>query len=68
SAGITSIGIDAPPHIQCHRKEVYDRILASGENTTPAASTAPAQAVRIWGQQLQKTANNLQNKKDNRQS
>ena len=48
SAGITSIGIEAPPQIRVHRKEVYDRILESGEELPPPAATGPAQAVQLW--------------------
>lgn len=48
SAGITSIGIEAPQDIRVHRKEVWEKIQASGEDRTPAAATGAAQAVQLW--------------------
>ncbi len=53
SAGNISVGIDAPSHIRCHRKEINDRIGAGAEDLTPLvsappAATGPAQAVQLW--------------------
>lgn len=48
SAGITSIGIEAPVEIRIHRKEIWDKILESGETPPPPAATGPAQAVQLW--------------------
>lgn len=48
SAGITSIGIEAPTEIRIHRKEIWEKILASGETPPPPAATGPAQAVQLW--------------------
>lgn len=48
SAGIISIGIEAPREIRVHRKEIWDKILASGETPPPPAATGPTQAVQLW--------------------
>lgn len=54
SAGITSIGIDAPLNIRVHRKEIHEKILESGEDTTPAAAVGPAQPVQLWARRTKR--------------
>lgn len=53
SAGNISVGIDAPPNIRCHRKEVNDKIEAGAGDLTPLAiappaTTEPAEQVQLW--------------------
>ena len=48
SAGIISVGVQAPREIRVHRKEIWDKIQASGETPPPPAATGPSQAVQLW--------------------
>lgn len=57
SAGVISIGIEAPIEIRVHRKEIWDKILASGETPPPPAATGPAQAVQLWAARPKKKGN-----------
>lgn len=57
SAGITSIGIEAPVEIRIHRKEIWDKILESGETPPPPAATGSAQAVQLWAARPKRKGN-----------
>ena len=52
SAGIVSVGIEAPEGVRIHRREILDRIEGkAGEEEDPScppAATGPADSVRIW--------------------
>jgi carbon storage regulator CsrA len=51
SAGVVSVGIEAPAHIRVHRREVLEKIEAEKRqkiHKAPPASTGHAQAVQIW--------------------
>jgi len=61
SAGVVSVGIDAPQNIRVHRREILEKIEAE-EDRTPAASVGPAQPVQLWAKKQRR------NKKGNQQS
>lgn len=61
SAGVVSVGIEAPQNIRVHRREVLERIEAE-EDKTPAAATGAIQPVQLWAKKQKR------NKKGNQQS
>jgi carbon storage regulator len=61
SAGVVSVGIEAPAHIRVHRREILEKIEGEQDKTPPAA-TGPAQSVQLWAKKQRR------NKKGGQQS
>ena len=67
SAGIVSVGIDAPPGVRVHRREILEKIQSQEhqghqehnqeDHSFPPAATGPADSVRIWAKPRPVTGN-----------
>jgi carbon storage regulator CsrA len=65
SAGIVSVGIEAPANIRVHRREILEKIEAQ-ENDTPAAETEPVQPAPLWAKKQRR--NKKENNKEGQRS